>query len=405
MLHSIRRLDIDKPENQSADITNVIKFKYNSESLFMEVVTDIKSLKLFQPLNLKSNQLRNRIVMAPMTRNFSPGGIPGENVAEYYRKRAESGVGMIITEGTTVNHKGSNGYPNVPAFYGDQAMAGWKRVVDEVHAAGGLIIPQLWHVGYIRKPGMEPDASIPGYGPMTKEKDGVVEAIGMTAADIEEVVAAFASAASDAEKNGFDGVEIHGAHEYLIDQFFWETSNQRTDAYGGNLENRLRLALEIIGAVREAVSDDFMVVFRFSQWKQRDYKARLVNTPEELERFLMPLSEAGVDVFHASTRRFWEPEFEGSPLNLAGWVKKITGKPVITVGSVGLDATFTASFGGKPAEPTGIEELVKRVEADEFDLVAVGRALLADPDWINKIVDGREGEISSFTRDALASLV
>jgi len=365
---------------------------------------DLKSFKLFQPFDIKSVQLRNRIVMAPMTRNFSPKGVPGENVAEYYRKRAESKVGLIITEGTTIDHKGANGYPNVPAFHGDAALAGWKKVVEDVHGAGGLIIPQLWHVGYIRKKGIEPDASVPGYGPMTVEKEGEVETIGLTVEEIHEVVAAFAEAARNAEDLGFDGIEIHGAHEYLIDQFFWEKSNQRTDEYGGSLERRLRFALEIIRAVREVVSNNFMVVFRFSQWKQQDYKAKLAYTPEELERFLLPLSEAGVDVFDASTRRFWEPEFEGSSLNLAGWARKITGKPVITVGSVGLDSTFTSSFGGKTANPTGIDELVRRVEADEFELVAVGRSLLSDPDWISKIVDGREGEIMAFERDALSTL-
>ncbi len=365
---------------------------------------DNKSLKLFQPFDIKTTHLRNRFIMAPMTRNFSPKGIPGENVSAYYRKRAESGVGLIITEGTTINHKASNGYPNVPAFYGEQALAGWKQVVDEVHEAGGLIIPQIWHVGYVRKKGVGPDPDVPGYGPMTIEKDGNIETKGMTLEDIQEVVNAFAAAARDAEDLGFDGVEIHGAHEYLIDEFFWEKSNQRTDEYGGSLERRLRFAVEIIRAVRDAVSANFMVVFRFSQWKQQDFDAKLAKNSEELERFLSPLSEAGVDVFHASTRRFWEPEFEGSPLNLAGWAKKITGKPVITVGSVGLDSTFTSSFGGKTANSTGIEELVKRMEADEFDLVAVGRALLADPDWINKIKDGDGHEIEPFTKEKLAVL-
>ena len=363
-----------------------------------------KSLKLFQPFDVKTTHLRNRFVMAPMTRNFSPKGIPGENVSAYYRKRAEAGVGLIITEGTTVNHKASNGYPDVPAFYGEQALAGWKRVVDEVHEAGGLIIPQIWHVGNRRKRGMEPHPDVPGYGPMTIEKDGVIETKGMTIEDIHEVVNAFGTAARDAEDLGFDGVEIHGAHEYLIDDFFWERSNQRTDEYGGSLEKRLRFAIEVIRAVRDAVSANFMVVFRFSQWKQQDFNAKLAKTPEELERFLIPLSEAGVDVFHASTRRFWEPEFEGSSLNLAGWTKKITGKPVITVGSVGLDSTFTSSFGGKTANSTGIEELVKRVETGEFDLVAVGRALLADPDWINKIIDRDGHEIEPFTKEKLAVL-
>jgi 2,4-dienoyl-CoA reductase-like NADH-dependent reductase (Old Yellow Enzyme family) len=359
---------------------------------------------LFDPISAGSLNLSNRIVMAPMTRNFSPGGIPGDDVVAYYGRRAETGVGLIITEGTTVNHPGSNGYPGVPRFFGDDALQGWARVVTEVHKYHGKIIPQLWHVGYIRKKGIEPDPAVPGYSAMQIEKNGEIEAIAMDQQEIDAVVQAFAQAARDAEKIGFDGIEIHGAHEYLIDQFLWEGSNQRTDKYGGSLENRLNFALEIVKAARSSVSKDFPIVFRFSQWKQQDYKAKLAETPAELEKLLLPLSEAGADIFHASTRRFWEPEFEGSPLNLAGWSKKITGKPSITVGSVGLDSTFTASFGGKTANPTGLENLYERLEKSEFDMVAVGRALLADAEWITKIKSGHFDKIQAFDAEALKTL-
>ncbi|MBE9502791.1 MAG: NADH:flavin oxidoreductase [Proteobacteria bacterium] len=352
-----------------------------------------KNSRLFEPVQIENLKMRSRIVMAPMTRNFSPNGIPGDDVADYYQRRAAAGVGLIITEGTTVDHKASNGYPNVPAFYGEHALDGWKKVVHKVHQEGGLIAPQLWHVGYIRKRGMEPDPDVPGYGPMEIKKGDEIETVGMTKDDIEEVTGAFASAAGSAREIGFDAVEIHGAHEYLIDQFFWEQSNQRTDEYGGSLENRLNFAIQIVKAARDAVGPDFPIIFRFSQWKQQDYKAKLANSPEELERFLMPLSNAGVDIFHASTRRFWEPEFEGSGLNLAGWARKITGKPAITVGSVGLDSTFTSSFGGKIANPTNLDLLNERLKKGEFDLVAVGRALLADAEWALKVKEGRENEI------------
>ncbi|MBU2515197.1 NADH:flavin oxidoreductase [bacterium] len=359
---------------------------------------------LFSPISVRSLEMSNRIVMAPMTRNFSPKGIPGENVATYYAKRAKAGVGLIITEGTTVNHAGSNGYPNVPQFFGEDALQGWKNVVSEVHKQGGKIAPQLWHVGYIRKKGVEPDPSIPGYSAMEVKNNGEVETIGMSQQDIDDVVQAFSRAAHDAEKIGFDGVEIHGAHEYLIDQFFWEKSNQRTDRYGGSLERRLTFAIEIIKAVRASVSRDFPVILRFSQWKQQDYDAKLANTPEELESFLLPLTEAGVDIFHASTRRFWEPEFEDSTLNLAGWTKRITGKPTISVGSVGLDSTFTSSFGGKTANPTGLEALYEKMNRQEFDMIAVGRALLADAEWITKVRNGQYDKIAPFASDALKTL-
>lgn len=361
---------------------------------------------LFESFTLGPLTLGNRIVMAPMTRNFSPGGIPNDQVVAYYKRRAESGVGLIITEGTTVGHKAANGYPAVPAIHGEEALAGWKKVVDAVHAVGGKIAPQLWHVGNVRRLGTEPDGDVPGYGPMDKFKDGNKIVHGMTHEDIQDVVQAFAQAARDAKSIGFDAVELHGAHGYLIDQFFWEGTNKREDEYGGSLANRGRFAIEIIKAVREAVGPDYPIIFRFSQWKQQDYTARLAPTPELLEQFLLPLSEAGVDIFHCSQRRFWEPEFEGSPLNLAGWTRRITGKACITVGSVGLDGEFLEFMvkTDKVAGTANIDDLLVRLADGEFDLVAVGRALIVDPEWADKVREGRFDEILPFSREALKTL-
>ena len=361
---------------------------------------------LLRPFEHKSLKLRNRVAMAPMTRTFSPGYVPNDEVVGYYRRRAEGEVGLIITEGTFVGHKAANGYERVPAIYGDEAMAGWKKVVDAVHEAGGQIIPQLWHVGAVRKAGIGPEKEVPGYSPSGLFKPGKENGHAMTKEDIQDVIQAFADSAKAAKEVGFDGVEIHGAHGYLLDQFFWEGTNQRDDEYGGSIENRARIGVEIVKAVREAVGEDFAIVLRFSQWKQQDYDARLAQNPEELERFLMPFVEAGVDVFHASTRRFWLSEFEGSDLNLAGWTKKITGKPTISVGSVGLDDDFLNSpqgMGGT-ANPAGLDELERRMDNDEFDMIAVGRALLQDPNWLVKMRDGKEDEITPFTKAALGSL-
>lgn len=370
----------------------------------MNITTDT----LFRPLPFGSTTLRNRIVMAPMTRSQSPGGVPTPEVAAYYRKRAEGGVALIVTEGTVVDHPGSNGYPSVPRIYGDAALEGWRRVVEEVHAAGSAIIPQLWHVGSVRQPGMEPDPAVGGFGPSavphpTHGEDGTPPtALGEK--DIEDVIGAFAQGAVNAQSVGFDGVEIHGAHGYLVDQFLWEKTNQRNDGYGGSLEGRLRFATEVIGAIRAVVGPEFPVVFRFSQWKMGDYQGKLVRSPQELESLLTPLANAGVDIFHASTRKYWKPEFEGSELNLAGWTRKITDRPTISVGSVGLDGDFLGAFMGKGADPTGIENLLERMERDEFDMVAVGRALIADPQWPTKVQNGRFDEIEPFTPESLATL-
>lgn len=364
--------------------------------------------KLFTPFTFKNLTLKNRTVMAPMTRNFSPGYVPGENVADYYRRRAEGGVGLIITEGTTVPHKASNGYEGVPAMHGDQALAGWQKVVDSVHQAGGKIAPQIWHVGAVRRPGVGPDPQVPGYSPSGVFKPGKPNGEAMTASDIDEAVNAFGQAAENAKRVGFDAIEIHGAHGYLIDQFFWDGTNQRDDAFGGALADRTKFGVAVVKAVRSAVGDDFPVIFRYSQWKQQDYAAKLADTPKALHEFLAPLVEAGVDAFHASTRRFWEPEFEGDQRNLAGWTKHLTGKPAITVGSVGLDSAFVGDDNHdmrKQAEPTHLDALLERLEQDEFDLVAIGRALLVDPMWVRKVQDGQLDDLLPFTKDALKQLI
>ncbi|MEM9604125.1 MAG: NADH:flavin oxidoreductase [Pseudomonadota bacterium] len=361
---------------------------------------------LLSPVQLGALSLNNRVVMAPMTRTMSPGNVPGDASVAYYRKRAAGGVGLIITEGTCVGHVAANGYPRVPFFHGDEALAAWGRVREAVHAAGGRIMPQLWHVGSVRRPGTEPDPEVPGFGPSGMARPGKVTGHAMTESDIADVIAAFATAARDAERLGFDGVEVHGAHGYLIDQFFWGGTNHRDDGWGGDAVARTRFASEIIRAIRAEVRADFPVLLRWSQWKQQDYGARLADTPDALERFLAPLTDAGVDVFHCSQRRFWEPEFQGSDLNLAGWVKKLSGKPTVTVGSVGLDGDFivegSAEF--REAQPASIDGLLERLAAAEFDLVAVGRALIANPDWPTRLRQGQAAALKPYTKSLLQTL-
>lgn len=370
-------------------------------------MSNAKIDKLFEPFSGQGLSLKNRTVMAPMTRNFSPGYIPNQAVADYYKRRAEGDVGLIITEGTFVGHKAANGYEGVPAIHGEEALAGWKNVVEQVHQAGGKIAPQLWHVGAVRKQGIGPDKDAPAHSPSGLFKPGKSNGVAMTQQDIDEVVAAFAQAAADAKAVGFDAIEVHGAHGYLIDQFFWQGTNIRDDKYGGSLENRTRFAVEIVEAIRQKVGEEFPIIFRFSQWKQQDYTTKLCQDPEQLSIFLKLLTDAGVDIFHASTRRFWEAEFEGSDLNLAGWTKKITNKPVITVGSVGLDSVFLSEDNqdlSGSSSPTGIDNLIERLSNDEFDLVAIGRALLVDPQWLSKIRNNQIDTIKPFNKQALMSL-
>jgi 2,4-dienoyl-CoA reductase-like NADH-dependent reductase (Old Yellow Enzyme family) len=361
---------------------------------------------LFRPFTAGGLTVPNRIVMAPMTRGFSPDGVPGRDVAAYYARRAANGVGLIITEGTVINHPAAASSPAVPHFHGTEALAGWTGVVEAVHAAGGRIMPQLWHVGTSRRPGAEPNRAAPPIGPSGLDAAGDRVAAPMTEAEIDAVIAAFGAAAASARRTGFDGIELHGAHGYLIDQFLWSRTNRRTDSYGGDLAARTRFAAEVVAECRRAVGPDFPIVFRFSQWKTRDLDARPLRTPADLEQLLGPLVTAGVDLFHCSTRRFWQPEFPDSDLNLAGWTRKLTGRPTVTVGSVGLAAEFLLAPGpDHTVGPSNLDQLLTRLERDEFDLVAVGRALLADPAWAVKVRDGRTDEFVPYQESALDTLV
>lgn len=339
--------------------------------------------------------------MAPMTREQSPDGVPGPEVAAYYSRRATADVGLIITEGTTIDRDGASSDPNIPNFHTAPALEGWKNVADEVHKAGGKIAPQLWHMGMVRKPGTGPNPDAMSDSPSGMTHTGKQVLPEPSKKDVEDMVTAYAKAAGEAVKLGFDCIEIHGAHGYLVDQFFWEGMNKRSDKYGGTLEDRAQFGGDIIRETRKAIGPDVPIILRWSQWKQQDYKSRLANTPAELEKFLGVFVDAGVDIFHCSTRRFWEPEFEGSDFNLAGWAKKLTGLPTITVGSVGLSVDFISTLVKQEQSATrSLDDLMTRLDDGEFDLVAVGRALLQDPLWAQKVKEGRMNELEDYDPSA-----
>jgi len=361
---------------------------------------------LFRPFSLKSLNIKNRIVMAPMTRSFSPGGVPTDAVAAYYSKRAAGDVGLILSEGTVINRPSSSADPNIPHFYGTEALAGWKNVIDGVHQSGGQMGPQIWHQGIMENHASGWLPSTPFEGASSSNKPGFENGVPMTDAAIADTIAAFGQAAADAKALGFDTAEIHGAHQYLIDQFFWDATNNRTDIFGGKtLAERTRFAVEVIKEVRKRVGEDFALIIRLSQFKPAAYDFKLAKNEQEMEQWLTPLVDAGIDILHCSQRRFWEPEFEGSDLNFAGWAKKITGKTTITVGSVGLNGDFFGAFAGQSSEPSSLDELTRRMDRGDFDLVAVGRPLLADPNWVQKIQNNQTSELKGFTKEALMDLV
>ena len=215
---------------------------------------------LFDPITAGDITLANRIAMAPLTRNRAPGAVPADITATYYAQRASAG--LLITEATAISHQGQ-GYAHVPGLYAPEQLAGWKRVTDAVHAAGGKIVVQMWHVGRISHTSLQPDGGAP-VAPSAitaKAKTYVINPDGSgafvatsepRALDIDElpgIVEDYRRAARAAIDAGFDGVEVHAANGYLIDQFLRSGSNRRSDAYGGSIENRARLMVEVMEAI------------------------------------------------------------------------------------------------------------------------------------------------------------
>jgi 2,4-dienoyl-CoA reductase-like NADH-dependent reductase (Old Yellow Enzyme family) len=228
----------------------------------------------------------------------------------------------------------------------------------------------------------------------------------MEAADFAQVLEAFRSAASAAAAMGCDAIEIHGAHGYLLDSFLSPVDNRRRDAYGGDLEQRMRFPLEVVRAVRDAAGADLPIIYRFSQWKVDDYRELKFKTSSDLGLWVRALAEAGVDMLHASTRDALDPAFpqEGSR-TLAGWSRELSGLPVIAVGKVSVTLPMDRAYGedlDRVADPAPSLELLERGEAD---LIAVGRALIANPDWVPKVRAGRWKELVPFHKNLLEELV
>lgn len=364
--------------------------------LLHTLLDDVTLQPLLEPTTVAGLELRNRFAMAPMTREFSPNGVPGEDVAAYYARRAGS-VGLLITEGTYVDEPSAGTSDRVPRV-DDHGLEGWREVVSAVHERGGKIAPQLWHLGAARRAGSAPHPHAPVVSPSGVDAAG--RAVGEPADQrtLDAITDAFARSAVLAKRAGFDALELHGAHGYLLDEFLWSTTNQRSDGYGGSLRARLRFPEEVVTAVREAVGPDLPIIFRFSQWKSQHYDARIANDPGELEVLASSLAQAGVDIFHVSTRRYWDPAFDGSDQTVAEWTRKLSGLPTIAVGSVGIRAPFRGRDSEGPAS-LSLRRLVDLFERGAFDLVAVGRALLAEPHLIEKLATGRLDEIQAYSKD------
>jgi len=326
----------------------------------------------------------NLLVVSPMTRvSAIADGTPTDQMAEYYAEFARGGFGLVITEGTYTDAAYSQGYFNQPGIVTDRHVAGWRAVTDRVHAAGAPIVLQLMHAGALSQGNRHrdhtagPSAVRPlgekmpeygGHGPWQVPKE-------MDEAAIAEAVRGFADSAVRAREAGFDGVEVHAANGYLLDQFLTDYTNQRTDRYGGPIAGRVRLAAEVVAAIRAAVGPDWCVGVRLSQTKVNDFTYRWPGGADDAEVVFTALAEAGASYLHiASEGRDWieTARLDGGD-TITGLARRVTGLPVIANGGM--------------HDP---KQAARVLEDGHADLLSIGRGALANPDLPRLLATGEE---------------
>jgi 2,4-dienoyl-CoA reductase-like NADH-dependent reductase (Old Yellow Enzyme family) len=287
-------------------------------------------------------------------------------------------------------------------------LAAWRAVVEAVRGEGAAFLMQLWHPGAMRKVAAgHPLADFPAWSPSGMIHVGRPHGHAMTHQDLRELKRTYVIAAEQAQALGADGIEVHAAHGYLLDQFLWAQSNRREDEYGGRtLAERARYSAEIVADIRAAVGPDFVISYRFSQFKEVDYGACVASSPEDLGAMLAMLRARGVDLFNVSSRRFHKPEWPDSAhpdFTIAEWAKSLTDAVVMTCGSVGLNVEMFANLfdDEEPSELTlerDLKFLADRVRRGTVDLVGVGRMHIANNDFVNKVRAGRYAELVLFNK-------
>ena len=338
--------------------------------------------KLFSNTVIKNTTLKNRYVVAPMTRiSAEQDGRANETMQKYYERYAKGGFSAIISEGIYLDESYSQGYDDQPGLAREDHVKAWKHVVESVHEHGSLMIAQLMHAGgqsqgnrYTNET-IAPSPIAPkgeqlgfygGSGPFQTPK-------AMTEQDIHQVKDAFVQSAVRAKEAGFDGVEIHGANGYLLDQFLTDYLNQRQDFYGNSIDNRLRLIKEIITDIRDAVGSDYIVGIRISQIKVTDPNHKWAEGEKEAKRIFSDLGKTSLDYIHVTDKDATVAAFGNNSRTLTQAAKDFSNLPIIANGMLG--------------DPEKAEKLL---ELNQADLISLGTSALANPDLPNKVNKGLE---------------
>lgn len=332
--------------------------------------------KLFSPFVLNGHVLKNRIGVAPMTRMSSPGGsIPRQDVLDFLVRRAENGVALIYTEAIITDEESAQGYPNQSRLLTPQQIDAWKPVTSATRKAGAVSIAQIFHCGRMAWPEVNPahrviapSAIAPQQdNPLTGQPYPTPEA--MTQTDINRTIEGFVKTAQGAIAAGFDGVEIHGAHGYLINEFLSSYSNQRSDAYGGSVENRYRFAREVIQAVRKVVPKDRLLTFRISNWGVADMDVSLFADKEEWQQLVKLLSQEPIDAISLSTYDFTAKAF-GTDHTMAQLTREATRLPIMLCGKIYNRATAEQAL-------------------EDADIILSAKSLLLNPLWVKDVAENK----------------
>lgn len=349
--------------------------------------------ELFEPSKIGAVTVRNKLAVAPMSRvSALEDGVTGPLMKAYYEDYAQGGFGIIITEGLYTDEHYSQGYYKQPGIATNEQAASWQPILEAVHNQHAVIIAQLMHAGALSQhnrftANTQAPSAVKPKGQQMSFYYGTGDyrlPEALTVDEIKKVVRGFVDSALNAKSAGFDGVEIHGANGYLLDQFLTDYTNQREDEYGGSLTNRLRIFKEIIEAVRTAVGDEFIVGVRVSQKKVNDTEHLWHDGEKAAEQIFSLIKDSGADYIHTAEPVASEPAFPGSA-SLASLAKKYSGLPIIANGGIqdSLQATNV-------------------LENAQADFVSLGKVALANPDWPNLLKKGER--LKSFEFAMLAPI-
>ena len=345
--------------------------------------------KIFSPFTLKNFTFRNRLGVAPMTR-MSAGteSIPRQDVFDFLIRRAEKDAGVVFTEAIITDYESSQGYPGQARMTNQRQIDAWKPVVESIREHGAIAIMQMFHCGRMAWPEVNPAGRSIAPSPVTPSQDNPLTQAPypvpeeMSPFEIDHVINGFAETAKGAVAAGFDGVEIHGAHGYLINQFLSAYSNKRTDRYGGLLENRFRFAHEVIQAVKAVMPDDRLLTFRISNWGIADMDVSLFESAEEWQQLIKLLSAEPVDIISVSTYDFKADAF-GSGKTMAAITREVTDLPLMICGRI---------YDQKSAAQA----------LQDADIALSGKSTLLNPDWVEDVRRGKELGVYSSDEAAIA---